>query len=112
MVSDIIAYPERVVELLDDWCGKRWVSRAVITCKFQGKEVPWNELSKARETAQGHGYACETKHFFNNKNEVTLLAIDERCAASDAVQDPLMGVPMYRDGAVMVGGAIAKSKKK
>ena len=111
MVSDIIAYPERVVELLDDWCGKRWVSRVVITCKLQGKEVPWNELSKARETAKGHGYACETKHFFNNKNEVTLVAIDERCT-SDAVQDPLMGIPMYRDGAVVISGAIAKSKKK
>ena len=110
MVSDIIAYPERVVELLEDWCGKRWVSRVVITCKFQGKEVPWAELQRAEAAAQGHGYACKTKHFFNNKNEVTLMAIDENCTSEAAVKDPLMGVPMYP--AAMIGGKIAKSKKK
>jgi len=111
MVSDIIAYPERVVELLNDWCGKRWVSRVVITCKFQGKGVPWDELRHAEATAKSHGYACETKHFFNNKNEVTLMAIDERCT-SETIQDPLMGMVMYPSGAVMVGGMMAKSISK
>jgi 23S rRNA C2498 (ribose-2'-O)-methylase RlmM len=109
MVSDVIAYPERVVELLEDWCGKRWVSRVVITCKFQGKKVPWDELRRAETAAKGHGYACKTKHFFNNKNEVTLMAIDEKCT-SEAVKDPLMGMPMYP--AAMIGGKIVKSKKK
>ena len=39
MVSDVIAYPERVTELLQRWGGNNWADRMVLTMKFQGKGV-------------------------------------------------------------------------
>lgn len=74
MVSDVIAYPERVGELLDRWCGGRWAAKMVVTVKFKGEVVAWDELESVMEIAKGHGYTCRAKHFFNNKNEVTLVS--------------------------------------
>ena len=44
MVSDVIAYPERVTELLERWCGGGWAQRMVVTMKFQGDTPDWGEL--------------------------------------------------------------------
>lgn len=74
MVSDVIAYPERATELLDRWCGGHWVTHLVVTMKFQGKEPSFDELYHAIQLTKSHGYSCRAKHFFNNKNEVTLMA--------------------------------------
>lgn len=72
MVSDVIAYPERVVELLERWCGNRWAKRLVVTMKFQG-EVDWQALEHAFGVARAAGYSVRAKHFFSNKNEVSLM---------------------------------------
>ena len=110
MVSDVIAYPERVSETLENWCGKKWVSRVIHTVKFQGKEIPWDELRNAEEIARKHGYACLTKHFFNNKNEVTLMAIDRKCERGlVSVDKPLLGEPMYPP---VLGGARKNKAEK
>ncbi len=74
LVSDIIAFPERVAELLDTWCGRRLATNVVVQMKFQGG-TNWRALEDAMAVAQRHGYAVRAKHFFNDKNEVTLMAI-------------------------------------
>jgi len=79
MVSDVIAFPERVVELLERWCGNHWVSHLVVTMKFQGDEPALTELDRAMKVCKVHGYECRAKHFFNNKNEVTLMAVFSDC---------------------------------
>ena len=76
MVSDVIAFPQRVSELLDRWCGERWATRLVVTMKFKG-EPDWDALERACEVARSHGFAIRAKHFFANKNEVTLMARQE-----------------------------------
>lgn len=73
MVSDVIAYPARVTELLERWCGGEWARRMVVTMKFQGDTPNWDELQVAIDRARELGYACRAKHFFSNKNEVTLM---------------------------------------
>mmetsp|Transcript_24883 Transcript_24883/g.36494 ORF Transcript_24883/g.36494 Transcript_24883/m.36494 type:complete len:470 (+) Transcript_24883:3-1412(+) len=73
MVSDVIAYPERVAELLETWCSNKWADYMVITVKFQGDKPAWSELNHAIHLAKSNGYNCRAKHFFNNKNEVTLM---------------------------------------
>jgi hypothetical protein len=73
MVSDIIAYPERVIELLHHWCGKQLASNMIITMKFQGSTPSWTSLDEAIRVAQSYHYSIRAKHFFNNKNEVTLM---------------------------------------
>jgi hypothetical protein len=73
MVSDIIAYPERVAELLNVWCGERLAKHMIVTVKFQGAAPAWDALETAINVAREHGYCARAKHFFNNKNEVTLM---------------------------------------
>ncbi len=46
--------------------------RIVTTMKFKGAP-DWEQLESARKVAAAAGYACRSKHFFNNKNEVTLM---------------------------------------
>ena len=73
MVSDIIAFPERVTELLQEWCGNHMAERMIVTVKFKGESPNWDALKKAIDVAAQFGYDCRAKHFFNNKNEVTLM---------------------------------------
>ena len=73
MVSDIIAFPERVSELLEKWCSRNLANSMVVTMKFTGDTPAWEELRKAGEIAARNGYIFRAKHFFNNKNEVTLM---------------------------------------
>ena len=75
LVSDVIAYPERVTELLERWCGNQWAKRMVVTMKFQG-DPDWAALEQACEVAAARGYAVRVKHFFSNKNEVTLMLVE------------------------------------
>jgi hypothetical protein len=73
MVSDIIAYPERVAELLGMWCSERLARHMIVTVKFQGDKPSWDALDAAIQIARDNGYYARAKHFFNNKNEVTLM---------------------------------------
>jgi len=73
MVSDLICFPERTVELLETWCRGELATRMIITMKFKGDSPHWGALEHAKATAQSYGYKCRAKHFFNNKNEVTLI---------------------------------------
>jgi len=72
MVSDVIAEPQRVPELLEAWCQGKWARRMVVTMKFKG-DPDWEQLTRAGEMAEAAGYSYRSKHFFNNKNEVTLM---------------------------------------
>ena len=74
MVSDIVAYPDKITELLNNWCGKQWASHAIMTIKFQSK-IPWEDVDRVTEIVNGHGYSCRMVHFFNNRTKVTILAI-------------------------------------
>jgi len=73
MVSDIIAYPERIVELLHDWCKTQKALYMIVTMKFQGTTPSWDHLEEALQVADSYNYVVRAKHFFNNKNEVTLM---------------------------------------
>lgn len=72
LVSDIIAFPERVAELLQAWCSGRHMRHFVVQCKFRG-EPNWPALQAAVQMAQQHGYVCTARHVFNDKNEATLV---------------------------------------
>lgn len=77
MISDVIAYPERIVDLLDNWCSNQLAERMVVTVKFQGDTPAWELLENAKQVARSHGYRARAKHFFNNKNEATLMLEQE-----------------------------------
>lgn len=72
LVSDLIAFPERVAELLGVWCGQRMAQQMVVQMKFRG-DPDWLALDRALLVARDAGYHARAKHFFNDKNEVTLM---------------------------------------
>lgn len=80
LVSDIIAFPERVAELLTAWCGGRHMRHFVVQCKFRG-EPNWQALHAAIQTARAHGYDCAARHVFNDKNEATLVGTQMQTGA-------------------------------
>lgn len=73
MVSDVVAYPKRAVELVTRWATAEWAQVMVITMKFQGDEVDWDAIHEAAAVARQCGYTFRSKHFFSNKNEVTMM---------------------------------------
>ena len=72
-VSDVIAFPERCLELLERWCGHGWAERLVFTMKFKGAEPDFAAIDAALALATRLGFEARCKHFFANKNEVTLM---------------------------------------
>lgn len=84
MVSDVIAYPERAVELVERWAKHGWAATMIVTMKFQGDEIDWDSLDHAAAVAHGCGYDFRAKHFFSNKNEVTMM-LRHRAACGSAV---------------------------
>lgn len=72
LVSDIIAYPERVSEVLHTWCGGRLAETMVVQMKFKG-EPDLQAIAAALAIARSHGYHGRARHFFNDKNEATLM---------------------------------------
>jgi len=95
MISDIIAYPERIIELLETWCSNTLAKFMVVTVKFQGETPSWGALQEAMVVARSHNYRARAKHFFNNKNEVTLMlqhkdTIIPSCeSSSDMIRGPI-----------------------
>lgn len=93
LVSDVIAFPERVTELLNVWCGERLARRVVVQMKFRGP-TDWSALEQAFAAARGAGFCVRAKHFFNDKNEVTIMA-----RAPAAVRDTAARETAARDTA-------------
>ena len=82
MVSDVIAYPSRCIELLQTWCQPDvLVSHMIVTMKFQSHPTLHelqNALTMVREKLSQREnkhilYSVRAKHFFSNKNEVTIM---------------------------------------
>jgi 23S rRNA C2498 (ribose-2'-O)-methylase RlmM len=99
MVSDVIAYPERVIELLERWCGGHWARYLIVTMKFQGDKPALDDLDHAIDVVERHGYHCRAKHFFNNKNEVTLMIHEKKRSMSirpRQLDDGVLGSAMYK----------------
>ncbi len=98
MVSDIIAFPDRILELLNRWCGGKWATYMIVTMKFHGSEPDFPALQEAIDLAIHHGYKCRAKHFFNNKNEVTLMvtrADKMDLLAPRRLEQGILGNPIY-----------------
>ena len=91
MVSNIIAAPQRCTQLLDTWCKNRWAQHMVVTMKFQGGEPDLEEVHRAMRIVEGHGYSCHAKHFFINKNEITLMLSERDHRGASNAMERLVG---------------------
>ncbi len=87
LVADVAAYPARVAELLEVWCGRRLATHLVVQMKFTGP-TDWDALDNALATAHRHGFAARARHFFNDKNEVTLMVVAQPDDDAPTVESP------------------------
>ena len=99
MISDVIAYPDKIIELLDKWCSGKLASHMIVTMKFQGDDPALDELERAIDLVESHSYQCRVKHFFNNKNEVTFMVSEMRSDDSMSqaldLEHGILGTPLY-----------------
>ncbi len=72
MVCDVIAYPERSLELIERWTAGHHARRLVVQLKFRG-DPDHEAIATALRLGREHGYAARARHFFNDKNEATVL---------------------------------------
>ncbi len=79
LVSDIVAFPERIVELLSTLprlggADVRGPRRFVVQMKFRG-EVDHAALAAGLAAASASGYHAVARHLFHDKNEITLVGV-------------------------------------
>lgn len=74
LLCDVIAAPERTLELLDRWLGGRWCRRFVVNVKFKGTERT-EALRALRALLARHGARARVKHLVHDKNEVTVFGL-------------------------------------
>ena len=72
LLCDVIAFPQRIIELLQTWVAGRWCRRFCVTIKFRGdSEYPLLEPLKSWLVAYGAEFIL--RRLTNNKNEVTAI---------------------------------------
>jgi 23S rRNA (cytidine2498-2'-O)-methyltransferase len=74
LLCDVIAAPERTLELLDRWLERGWCRRFVVNVKFKGTERR-GAIEALRALLQRHGASARVKHLVHDKNEVTAFGL-------------------------------------
>jgi 23S rRNA (cytidine2498-2'-O)-methyltransferase len=74
LLSDVIAFPDRIIELLDAWLSRRLCRRFCVTIKFRGRDE-YTKLSgvKALLVRQNVDYCL--RRLTHNRNEVTAYGV-------------------------------------
>ncbi len=73
LLCDAIAAPDRSIDLLERWLGRKWCRRFVVNVKFKGKE-DYGKVETVRELLARHGAVrARVKQLAADKNEVTVL---------------------------------------
>lgn len=70
LLSDVIAYPDRIIELLDHWLSRRLCRRFVVTVKFKGDDDD-QRLEDMKRTLERHADDFVVRRLTCNKNEAT-----------------------------------------
>lgn len=69
IVSDIVAYPERIKRLIEDWLAAQPQANFIVTIKFQGD----TDMTHVRPLADIPG--SRLLHLFHNKHELTWMRV-------------------------------------
>ncbi|MBA4018600.1 MAG: hypothetical protein C0483_15655 [Pirellula sp.] len=68
LLSDIIAFPDRICELLARWLGERHCRAFCVTVKFRGRDDD-AKLESVKDVLRGSGYRFGLRRLTANKNE-------------------------------------------
>lgn len=72
LLCDVIAAPERTLDLLDRWLGGGWCRRFVVNVKFKGT-ARRAALEALAALLARHGARARVQHLVHDKNEVTVF---------------------------------------
>jgi len=72
LLCDVIAFPERTIELLDRWLARGLCRRFVATVKFRGAD-DYAKLEEVKRVLERRGAEFVVRQILENKNEVTAL---------------------------------------
>lgn len=72
LLCDVAAFPQRTLELLQQWLGQRWCRNFVVTTKFRGSEG-YELLPAYKQLLRDSGYEFQLRRLNANKNEMTSL---------------------------------------
>lgn len=74
LLCDVAAFPQRTLELLAQWLGRRWCRNFVVTTKFRGQEG-YELLPAYKQLLRDSGYEFQLRRLNANKNEMTSMGI-------------------------------------
>jgi len=72
LLCDVAAFPQRTLELLEQWLGQRWCRNFVVTTKFRGSEG-YELLPAYKKLLRDSGYEFQLRRLNANKNEMTSM---------------------------------------
>lgn len=70
LLSDIVAFPQRILELLDQWLQQRWCRQFCVTIKFRGTD-DYAVLGDFKRMLAERSADFVLRRLTNNKHEVT-----------------------------------------
>jgi 23S rRNA (cytidine2498-2'-O)-methyltransferase len=85
LLCDVIAFPDRILELLRRWLTERWCRKFCATIKFRGRDE-YAKLESFKTMLAESGAEFQLRRLNSNKNEVTATGIGDwglgtgRCA--------------------------------
>lgn len=69
LLSDIIAFPERSIDLIDRWVSNRWCRRFIVSVKFKGTD-DYLRLETLKRILERSGAEFSLRRLDHGKNEV------------------------------------------
>ncbi len=72
LLCDVAAFPQRTLELLQQWLGQRWCRNFVVTTKFRGSDG-YELLPAYKQLLRDSGYEFQLRRLNANKNEMTSM---------------------------------------
>ncbi len=70
LLCDVIAFPDRILALLNRWLSERWCRSFCVTIKFRGRGE-YAVLEELKRMLEASGYEFLLRRLTSNKNEVT-----------------------------------------
>jgi 23S rRNA (cytidine2498-2'-O)-methyltransferase len=77
LLCDVIAFPDRVFELLKRWLERRWCRQFCVTIKFRGTD-DFAKLEPIKTWVADSGAEFILRRLTSNKNEVTVAGVMRR----------------------------------
>ena len=74
LLCDVIAFPDRVLALLEHWLTDRWCRKFCATIKFRGRG-DYSMLEPFKTMLEGSGAEFQLRRLNSNKNEVTAMGM-------------------------------------